>query len=174
MAIKMYSVKHSDNITWMINFLHGIYKVNAATNCPRKASLLNRFALYTEIVFYGSVLLYILSGIGYLLYPIYMYVVEGEIVVMIPTYMPGINEETPSGFIVLTCLHLILLIASVIGAAACDIMFTMLIANTPIMANLIKVEVEQLNDALTSEKVDKLLVKFRFRNMLFMHREMTE
>lgn len=174
MSIKMYSVKYSANITWMINYLHGIYKVNAVTNCQRRASLFNRFALYTEIVFYGCVFLYCLTAIGYLVYPIYMYVYESEIVAILPTYLPGINEKTPSGFIILTCYQLTLLIATVIGAGACDIMFTMLIANTPVMAKLIKAEVELLNDALSSEKVDKLLVRSRFRNMLLMHREMTE
>lgn len=173
-SVKVYSVKYSDNITWMINYLYEIYKTNAATNCGRRASLFNRFAFYTEIVFMCGILLYFLSMVSYFLYPIYMYLFDGEIVTLIPTYFPGINEKSYSGFIILSCYQILLIFLAFIAASACDFLFTMLIVNVPVMAILIEMEVEQLNDILTSQKVDEPLAKSKFRNILLMHREMTE
>lgn len=167
-------MKYSDNITWMINYLYDIYKVNAATKDRRRASLFNRFAFYTEIIFKCGSLLYFLSAVTYLVYPFYVYFFEGEIITLVPLYAPAIDEKTLSGFIILTCYHLILMVFTLIGATACDFLFSMLIANTPVLAILIEMEVQQLNDMLTSQKVDVPLMKFKLRNILLMHREMTE
>lgn len=154
--------------------MHGIYKANAATVSRKRALLFSRFAFYTENVFKVGICLYFLSATAFFLYPMHMYLNEGKIVPLAPTYLPGIDEETFSGFIILTCYHIFIIIMAFIAASSCDCTFTMIILNVPIMALLIKMEVEQLNDALTSEKVDKLLVKCKLRNILLMHREMTE
>lgn len=173
-CVKVYSVKYSANITWMINCLYDIYKANAATETGKRASLFNRFAFYTEIVFKCGTLLYFLSLLTYFIYPFYMYLYEGEIIALVPTYLPGVDEKSVSGFMILSCYHITIMILAFIGASGCDFMFAMLIANTPVMAILIEMEVQQLNDILTSQKVDVLLMKCKFRNILLMHREMTE
>lgn len=173
-VVKIYSVKYSDRITWMINYLYDIYKVNATTKNQRRAAVFDRFAYYTEVVFKSGVVLYFASTIGYLFYPFCMYFLKGEIVTLIPTYFPGIDENTTNGYIILSCYHILLLFLSFVGISCSDLLFTMLIANTPIMSNMIELEVEQLNDILTSPKMDTLLMKSTFRNLLLMHREMTE
>lgn len=159
---------------WTINHFHDIYKVNVKTKDPKRRNVFGQFGFYTEIVFKCGTFLYFLSILGYFVYPIYMYLFKNEIVSLMPIYIPGINEDTIAGFVSITCYHIILLLVAFVAASAVDFMFTMLIVNTPLMSDLIKMEVEQLNDALTSEKVDKLLVKFKLRNILLMHREMTE
>lgn len=136
--------------------------------------MFNRFALLTEIILKFGAFLYFSSGIAVFFYPLYMYIFHGELVTLNPTYLPGIDEKTVKGYIMIMIYQTILETVAVIGATASDCLFTMLIANTPVLSLLIEMEVEQLNEALTSDKVDKLLVKTRFRNMLLMHREMTE
>lgn len=158
----------------MINNLYAIYKVNANTKGLRRRTLFDRFAFYTEIVFKCGTLLYFLSILGYFVYPMYMYWFKREIVTLMPTYIPGINERTASGFVIVTCYHVILLVVAFVAATSCDFLFTMLIANTPVMAILIEMEVQQLNEILTSQKTDVPLLKSKFRNILLMHREMTE
>lgn len=168
----MYSVKYNVQITWMIYYLHDIYKVNATTKNRRRAAIFDRFAYYTEVIFMCGIILYFLSALFYFLYPIYMYLIERKVVELIPTYFPGIDENTTSGFIMLSCYHGILMVAASIGISCSDLLFTMLIANTPIMANLIEMEVEQLNDYLEVKQSD--MIKLKLRNILLMHREMTE
>lgn len=136
--------------------------------------MFTRFAFLTEIIFKFGTFLYFVSGIAFLVYPLYMYFFKGELVTINPSYLPGIDETTVKGYIMITIYHIVLLSVAVVGATASDCLFTMLIANTPVLSLLIEMEVEQLNDALASENTDKLLVKSKFRNMLFMHREMTE
>lgn len=172
--VKIYSVKYSDRITWMINYLHDIYKVNATTKNRARATLFDRYAYYTEGIFKCGVALYFMSVLSYFLYPIYMYVIDGKIVQLLPTYFPGIDEDTINGFIMLSSYHVALLVFSFIGLSACDLLFTMLIANTPIMANLIEMEVEQLNDHLVEKLQDDFMIKMKLRNILLMHREMIE
>lgn len=158
----------------MINYVHDIYKTNAATKCRQRAELFNRFAFYTEIIFKIGFVLYFLSILSYFVYPFYMYLFKREVVALIPTYAPGINEKSFVGFATLTCYHLLLMVLAVIAVAACDLLFTMLIANVPVMANLIAMEVRELNEILTRERVDELSVKYKLRNLFLMHREMTQ
>lgn len=173
-CVKVYAVKYRVNIHWMINYLYEIYKVNAVTKCEKRASLFNRFAFYTEIVFKCGALLYLLSISAYFLYPIYMYLFKGEVIVVLSIYFPGIDETTAGGYIFLLCYHITVLALAFIAVSACDFLFTMLIVNTPVMATLIEVEVQQLNGILTSAAVDVPLMKSKLRNILLMHREMTE
>lgn len=135
--------------------------------------MFERFSYYTEAIFRSGMALYFSSISFYFLYPIYMYLTEGKLVAIIPTYLPGINENTTGGFITLSCYHTILLVLSFIGISCSDLLFTMLIANTPIMANLIEMEVKELNVCL-EEKLGDSMIKFKLRNILLMHREMTE
>lgn len=173
-VVKVFSVKYSDEITWMINKLHDVYKVNATTKDYNRRTLFDRFAFYTEMVFKCGTSLYFLSALSYFVYPIYVYSIKREIITLMPTYLPGIDEGTATGFVIVTCYHIVLLSVAFVSASACDFLFTMLIANTPIMANLIQMEVQQLNDILTSPKIDAPLLNTKLRNILLMHREMTE
>lgn len=157
---------------WMINHLCGIYKVNVKTKDPNRRAVFDRFAFYTEMVFKCGCLLYFLSMLSYLVYPFYMYLFEREIVTMLPIYLPGIDEATVTGFAATTCYHLTIMILACIAASAVDFLVTMLVINIPIMAMLIEMEVEKLNGAVTCGK--ELLVKSKMRNILLMHREMTE
>lgn len=136
--------------------------------------MFDRFAFYSETVFECGTFLYFLSILAYFVYPISMYWFKREIVTLLPIYIAGINENTASGFVIVTCYHVILLLVAFTAASSVDFLFTMLIANTPVMAILIEMEVEQLNDILTSPKIDVLLMKSKFRNVLLMHHEMTE
>lgn len=154
--------------------MYDIYKVNANTKNHMRRTLFDRFAFYTEMIIECGAFLYFLSIISYFVYPIYTYWLKREIITLLPTFMPGIDEGSASGFIIITCYHILLLLVALVAASACDFLFTILIANTPVMATLIEMEVQQLNDILTSQKVDVLLMKSKFRNILLMHREMTE
>lgn len=172
--VKVFSVKYSEEITWMINTMHDVYKVNVKTSVFRRKALFDRFAFYTEIVFKCGTILYGLSVLSYFAYPLYMYLMEKKIVTVMPTYIPGIDEDSVGGFVITTGYHIIVLAFGMIAASACDFLFMMIIVNIPVMAELIKMEVQQLNEILTSEKVDMSLMRYKLRNILLMHREMTE
>lgn len=174
LIVKIYSVKYSDSLLWIINYLDGIYKVNIASKDKMRLAYFDKFSRYTEIVFKCGTFLYFLSTISFFVNPLYKYCFEQETVTLLPTYFPGIDETTVNGFIILTCYHLLILVLAFIASTASDFLFTMLILNTPIMAVLIASEVKQLNGILDEKPVDMAMAKFRLRNILLMHREMTE
>lgn len=103
-----------------------------------------------------------------------MYLFMGEIVPFAPIYYPGINEKTVGGFIVLAGYQTLVISMAFVAASACDFLLTLLIINVPIMAELIEMEIQTLNDILSTEKIDVPMVKFKLRNILLMHRETTE
>lgn len=174
MIAKIFSVKHSVELMWMINYLNDIYKVNVASKDKKRSAYFDNFSFYMEIVFKCGTITYFLSAFSYFVNPIYMYWSEGEIVTLLPTYFPGVDEKTVNGFIILTGYHLTLIILALIASTASDFLFTMLIVNTPIMAVLIEMEVEELNTILIEKPNDSAMVKFKLRNIFMMHREMTE
>lgn len=174
MIVKIFSVKHHVDLMWMINYLDGIYKANVKTEDKRRAAYFQKFSYYTEIVFKGGNFLYFLSVLSYFVNPLFQYIFENEVVTLLPTYLPGIDENTFDGYVILSCYHLVLMIVGFIAASASDFLFTMLIINTPILALLIGLEVEQLNEELDADKPDAVAIKNKLRNILLMHREMTE
>lgn len=148
--------------------MHEIYKLNAKTNDS------DRFAFYTECIFKCGFALNLSSILSYFVYPLYMYFFQGSIITLLPTYIPGIDENTITGYVIISFYHIMLLSVALVAASACDFLFTMIITNTPVMAELIAMEVQKLNELLTSEKVDVPLAKATFKNILLMHRETAE
>lgn len=138
-----------------------------------RAALFHRFSRYTEIIIKGGFVIYFLATLMYFVFPIYMYLAKGELVGMLPSYLPFVDENTTGGYVVLICYHLALMVFGCTGIAGSDFLFTMAIANTPIMSNLVGFEVELLNEEL-KHKENAPMINGRFRNILFMHREMTE
>lgn len=96
-----------------------------------------------------------------------------EVVAMMPTYLPGIDEKTTGGFILLSGYHIIVMAFGFFALAGSDFLFTMVVTNTPIMACLAKMEAEQLNEELKNQE-SASMIKWRLRNILLMHLEMTE
>lgn len=174
MVVKISSMRYSTELLWMIDYLNDIYKVNITVKDRRRLEILERFSFSMELVYKLGVCLYIVAGIAFLLNPIYMYWFRGEIVTLGPTFVPGIDEKTPKGYIAVTCFHLILIVFTVIASAATDFLFTLFVVNTPLLATLFRDEVNHLNLLLKDNAADSILVKFKLRNILLMHREIKQ
>lgn len=117
--------------------------------------------------------LYSLSALSNFIYPLYMYAFEHEVVTIMPTFVPFIDENTRNGYIVLSAFHVASLILGIIACCATDLLFTMITINTPVMASLIEDEVNQLNETVEGEKPQPMLAKVKLRNILLMNRERT-
>lgn len=177
MIVKIASVQYSNDVMWTVNYLNDIYKVNVATKDAKRLAYLNQFSNYMEICFKTGMILYSLSTLAFFINPIYMYVFEHKVVTLAPEYVPGIKESTFDGFIILSCYHLVIVVLALVAASASDFLFTMLVISTPVLAVLVKMEVGHLNEALrqgTSDADNVANIKFKFRNILLMHRDMTE
>lgn len=152
----------------MIYYLHDIYEINAATKNRKRAEMFDRFYYYTEdwngSIFFIDIFLLFSD----------LHVLDRRVTPRNHTDVFTWHQWEHNWRIhYFVMLSYFLLVLSFIGISCSDLLFTKLIANSPIMANLIEMKVEELNVCL-EEKLDDSMIKFKLRNILLMHREMTE
>lgn len=172
--MKMFSVKYSQVLKSLMNKQVDIYAANSSNVSSQRAILAQQFSTISEWILKIGFSLYTLAGMFYLLNPLYSYFWLDKIVPLIPIYMPFIDENTQIGFVVLTLMHLQFMILTLVASAAVDFMFIILIFNMLFLAKLFTNDVDELNDTLREEKVDKVVAKAKLLNILLMHQEIFE
>lgn len=167
----MYHIRYVDDLQWIIRFVQNLYHIHVTTKSVERIDYFDKFALFTEIFFHVMTTLYILSVFTFLPYPIYMYFFKNEVVPIIPLYLPYVDDEQLSGYIILGTFHIIIFFLATLGVLACDFFMAIVIISTFIFAKLITWDLEQ-TDTEQSAKDSLRLVRGRFRNVLLMHQEM--
>lgn len=89
--------------------------------------LIPKFTLITELILKIGTGVYTLVGGFYVLVPIYVYYSRRETVPLIPLFFPFIDENTSTGFAILTAIHLVYIVLAIISTACTDFMFIMII-----------------------------------------------
>lgn len=151
-----------------------IFKMNAKNPSRTRQMLMQRHAFITELVLKGGFVLYAMAGLFYFIEPIYAFVYYNEFIPLVPVFFPYIDENTTVGYVILTLIHIIYIALATIASACTDFMFIMIIANIPVLSNIFKDEVKELNETLSEEDADIRVVRGRLRNILLMHRELWE
>lgn len=151
-----------------------LFKLNLKTRLIARQNLFQRFANYTFYLVLLGIVIYSLSILPYLVYPVAIYYIEGKLVPIVPIFIPGIDEETVSGFLILSAIHIFIIFAAAFGMASVDIFYAILLVNVPIMARLIEIECTDLNNMLREKSNNSILWKHRFKNILIMHLEATK
>lgn len=169
----MYNIQYVDNIQWVIYFIRDIYKEHITTESVERAEYFRKFALFTEYFFKFLVLMYFSLIFVVLTYPGFMYFTQHELVPIMPLYIPGIDENTIIGYIIITIYHLTMITLASVGIAATDFFLAIVIISSLIFAKLIWLEMQQIHTDL-DEKSSELSLKVHFRNILRMHKEMCE
>lgn len=119
-------------------------------------------------------MIYVGAAASFFPYPIYMYVFKNERVPLLSMYIPGIDETTVSGYLILICVQVPLMFMAIVGMTSCDIMYAMMLINIPILARLVEDEINEMNEMLEKMAVKVHIWKHRLRNLLVMHQEMTQ
>lgn len=100
----------------------------------------------------------------------YMYILKDQKELMLPIYIPGIDHTTTSGYYILMLIQLFIMFLGSFGLSACDIFYSLIFSNVPIMARLIEDEVNQLNEKLEKNSNE---TNHQFWTILMMHQRMT-
>lgn len=158
----------------MIRTLQNLYKAQIGSESIERAEYFRKFAFFTEILFIAIVAGYYVCSLLFFTYPIYMYLVKGEIVPVFPIYLPFCDENTTIGFTILTILHISLITIPVGGIAAVEFFIAVIMTSSLMFSKLIAFDAQQLNIELGTKKPKKLAIKSRLRNILLMHKEMGE
>lgn len=170
----MYNARYAEDFHWTINLIQNLYKIHAKTKSHDMANYFDKFALFTEILFKAMILSFALCTATFLLYPFYLYFVEGELLPMMPLYLPGINVSTFIGFIILNFYQLLCASISAIGFSALEFLMAIIIISSLIFSKLISRELIQINIDLQDSDSGMLVVKSRLQNILLMHQELGE
>lgn len=158
----------------MIRKIIDVYKHNSRTKHRRRQQLCRRFIFYTEFLFKIGVSTYFVAILAFFLYPIYMYFIHDELAPIAPVFLPGIDETTGWGYIVLVFFHTVEMYGAFFGTAGSDLLFAMLIINMPIMARIFSDNVDEFNEFIHEKAYDRLRMKMLFRNILLQHKEIIE
>lgn len=121
----------------LMDKITAIYAANAKTTSRKRLKLIKLFSTITEVIIKGGFALYCLAGGFYMINAIYSFYWKNEIIPLVPVYMIFIDETTRNGFIALGITHLVFITVSVAASAASDFMFIMLIANMPVLSNIL-------------------------------------
>lgn len=102
-----------------------------------------------------------------------MFYFQNELVPMLPILIPGVDETTVIGYSIVSLFQLFVAVVGAIGISATDIFYVILLLNTPAMAKLIEIECKNLNRSLTEYHNRNIFWKYRFRNILLLHLDVT-
>lgn len=170
----MYHVRYASDLVWMIMTIQDLYKVHIDTESRTRATFMNQCAFVTEIVFKLMFSLYILAVFAFFMLPIFVYVVTGELIPIAPIYIPGIDENTVSGYVSLLPIHISCFFVAVLGFIATEFLLAVVIMSTMIFGRLIAADMKLINEDVEQDQPNILHAKLRLRNVLLMHQEMCE
>lgn len=171
--MKIYYIQHDGKAFGLINSLEFLFKDNIITKAIEHLKFLRIASIMcdaiTKIITGLYVVFILLFFFGY---PLISYFVYEEIQPIVPVYIPGIDESSTAGFIIMTTFHVIFVTFGGISFAAIDCVCVIIILGAVIYGFLIKLDANALNDELRNNGGDRISVKVRFRNILMMQREM--
>lgn len=170
----MYHIRYASDLVWMITSIQKLYKVHVNTESKMRADFLRKCAFVTEIGFKLMFGTYTLAIFAFFMLPIIVYVFTGELLPIAPIYMPGIDENTVTGYCTLLVAHTSIFFVAVIGFIATEFLLAVVIMSTMVFGKLIAADMQLINDDLEQAKPNVWHARLRLRNVLLMHQEMCE
>lgn len=163
-------VTNINAISECINFVHRIYQQNTMESDNKSVLLLiiSRMYIAIRILF----VTFLLAAIVCILNPIIIYVIFSEVTMLLPIFLPDIDETTINGIIILACFHLIGIYIACIGSSGSDIGHMSLVLNGFAMSELISNEFRRL-DKMTKKKNEFSVkdITYTVRNIILMHQD---
>lgn len=174
--VKMYKAINYRDMLYAAFFVQNIFKTHITTKSVVRFEYLLKMARFFKILFKMLLCIYIVSAFTFMIYPIYVYITESQLIPMLPIFVPGIDEKTVGGYIFLLLFQLMLVILCIAGMLAADYIFAIFVISPLIMAKFISLDMDQINIELeengaASTMPANINARARFRNVLKMHQE---
>lgn len=170
----MCNAMYADDFHWTIHLIQDLYNIHAKNKSRELAAYFDKFALFTEILFKAMIISFASVTSTFFVYPFYMYFVKGELMPIMPLYLPFVDESTCIGYIALNVYQFLCCIISVVGFSALEFLMTIIIISSLIFSKLIGRELQQINVDLRDDECNMLMVLGRLTNIFLMHQEMGE
>ena len=172
--LKLYTFRYVDEYEWLINSVRDLFKLHNKSESRDRLEIFRKFSLFTEILFKFTIGLYIIGALVLFVFTFHVYLTTGEMIPIVPIFIPGIDATTSLGYTIHTIFHIVLIAFVVFGFASIDFLIAILITSSLIFSKLIAIDLKQINTDLSGKNAKMINAIGRFRNVLLMHREMGE
>lgn len=172
--MKLYTFRYVDEYEWLLNSVRDLFKLHDKSKSRDRIEIFQKFSIFAEILFKFTIGMYITGCIVIFMFTVHVYLTTGEMIPVIPIFIPGIDATTPIGYTIHTIFHIILMIFVAFGFASLDFLIAILITSSLIFSKLIAIDFKQINPDLSDKNKKMIDAIGRFRNVLLMHREMGE
>ncbi|XP_039440120.2 uncharacterized protein LOC120421043 [Culex pipiens pallens] len=128
--------------------------------------------LLIGVIFKVFFIAYLISGTGFLLIPMYMYVMHNEKLMVLKVNVPGFDPTNQVGFLVTTGYHTLLIFMAIAGILASDLGIMLIVLHIVGIADVFKNGLKELDELLTDEDRTDEEVHEKVLEICIMHREL--
>lgn len=167
---KIYHVRYYEDYVWCLNFIQKLYNVHANARSRARTEYIQKCAIFTEFLFKFILVVVLLALLVYFLYPLYVYVTKNKLIPLGPLYLPGIDETTTTGYLILFMFHCALIYVALVGFSAFELLMEIIVISSLIFGKLIAIDTELISNDLIDERRRDAI--HRLSNLFLMHQEM--
>ncbi|XP_037034192.1 putative odorant receptor 83c [Bradysia coprophila] len=162
-------IKNNRSVKDMLYFCSKIYRANTAPG-PNK-QLLAKSVKIIVFIFKNGMVLLLTTAILALLRPGFSYIVFGKLDPILPTYLPGVDEEETYGYVMLATLHTYIAFIFVTGTAGCDLLLMTQVIHLYTMTHIFRNAVDEFNALIerNTGRTSRKKTRQFLRNLILMH-----
>lgn len=154
----------------MIEILEKIYHQNESSNATNQQTM-QKYSHGTLQITKLIIALYALCGVVFIVSPFFIYWIFGAVELILPIFIPFVDPTEKSGYIITTCCHVYFVFVACSGYSIADSSLIDLIIHMLLCSDLLRHDLQTLNEMLVKNKYEPIEVRLRFRNILQMHKE---
>lgn len=142
----------------------------------KEGEMVYGYAVKFRLILKLLVLLYLSSLVMFVLYPVYIYFVQDELVAMFVFEFPYIDPETTIGFVLTNVLQVILYVTGIWGLVLADGLFLVYVVHVLLFMDIFELHMKQLDMMLQNldGTSNDLTVEDRWRQCLQEHQAIAE
>lgn len=127
---------------------------SACANNLTASVICNRWGLRFRLLVRGYGIIMTLTVIGFTMSPFIVYLFTEKLELMLPAYIPGVDERESNGYILHYVLHVIIVIAAAAGLFASDLVIFLLILHVCVISEVIISKLRELDGCLKQSGQD--------------------
>lgn len=149
--------------------LHYKYRHNQKLNA-KLLLLMERIHILSKFL----TIVFHLTGLGYSIFPLYMYFAHGERVLMIAMRVPWIDADSNAGYIVTSFLQMVMIVIGCTGLSAADTVILLFVTNLIAYVDVFTDALDALNAMLTADVRDEWKIRRQVRKICTQHQDIIE
>ncbi|KAL1399236.1 hypothetical protein pipiens_002236 [Culex pipiens pipiens] len=119
-------------------------------------------------------IVFIFGGLGYSIYPMYMYWANNERVLMVAMRLMWIDADSYTGYIVTSAVQMVMIVITCTGLSAADTVILLFVANLSAYVEVFTDELNQLNAMLSAVDRDEEVIRCQVRKICSQHQDIIE